>query len=300
MPIPKPKKGESKEKFIDRCMSNSVMKKEYPDNNQRLAVCGTTWKNKDKKSLTNHEIRVIAGEMRVHGMNSSSRLEGHAAVFNKFSEDLGGFREKIAPGAFKESLRKSDVRALVNHDGNLVLGRNTAGTLTLKEDSEGLFFSVDLPDTQVARDIKVSIDRGDIDQCSFGFIVEADTWEEKDNGDVERTINKVRQLLDVSVVTFPAYPDTSVAATRMDEWRKITMVDEGIDPNTDPNADPSDGNVDSNEDGGCPHCNEQNDLTDGSNESSNLEGEDNDPKYADSGTMAKYKAKLKLNELNLS
>lgn len=147
-------------------------------------------------------------------------IVGHAAVFNRMSEDLGFFREKIEPGAFKQTLAdKDDVRALFNHDPNNVLGRSTAGTLRLKEDDEGLRVEIDPPDTQLARDLMVSIDRGDVSQMSFGFETRKDEWDHSDKQNPVRTLVDVK-LYDVSPVTFPAYPDTDVAARAWAAWNK--------------------------------------------------------------------------------
>lgn len=143
-------------------------------------------------------------------------LRGHAAVFNSMSEDLGGFRELIAPGAFRAALRKNpDVRLLFNHDSNYVLARTASGTLELREDAQGLhvFARVDRRMSWV-EDLRTSMARGDIDQMSFAFTVAdgGDTWAVADDGKVVRTINAdgVDGLYDVSVVTYPAYTSTSV------------------------------------------------------------------------------------------
>src|SRR5260370_36306164 len=123
-----------------------------------------------------------------------------------------GFQERIVPGAFKRALEeKADVRALINHDPNKVLGRTASGTLTLDEDSKGLKFRCQMPDTGYATDLLKSIRRGDISQCSFGFIVREDTWIESNENPTIRELRDV-DLFDVSVVTFPAYADTSVDA----------------------------------------------------------------------------------------
>lgn len=153
------------------------------------------------------------------------KIVGYAAVFDSMSEDLGGFREKIKKGAFKEALKKSDARALFNHDRNYVLGRQSSGTLGLKEDKKGLYVEINPPDTQFARDLMVSIGRGDINQQSFGFSVSKDSWEdlEQDKTPI-RTLVEIGELFDVSPVTFPAYPETQVALRSLDDARKAAPV----------------------------------------------------------------------------
>lgn len=148
-------------------------------------------------------------------------IRGHAAVFNQLSEDLGGFREQIAPGAFAEALEKDDVRALFNHDPNFILGRNVAKTLRLSEDARGLAIEIDPPDTQAARDLLVSMERGDVTQMSFGFSVRpgGQDWAKDDEGRTIRTLKKLR-LYDVSPVVFPAYPQTDVAVRSLAEWQQ--------------------------------------------------------------------------------
>ncbi|OPY61471.1 MAG: Caudovirus prohead protease [Syntrophorhabdaceae bacterium PtaU1.Bin034] len=145
-------------------------------------------------------------------------ITGYAAVFNSLSDDLGWFREKIDPGAFSETIKTDDIRALWNHDSNYPLGRNKSGTLSLSEDAHGLKIDVQPPDTQWARDLMTSIDRGDVDQMSFGFETLSDRWETVDKQEI-RTLIKVR-LFDVSPVTFPAYPDTEVGLRSLEEYRK--------------------------------------------------------------------------------
>ncbi len=167
----------------------------------------------ERRYIKVKELRISASE------NDQSSgigvLEGYAAVFDKMSDDLGYFREKITPGAFSKALKKSDCRALINHESAKILGRQSAGTLSLKEDGKGLFMSVDLPDTQYARDLKVSVNRGDITQQSFGFTVKKDAWEEdREKKEVTRTIVEVDELFDVSPVTFPAYSETTVNEVR--------------------------------------------------------------------------------------
>lgn len=149
-------------------------------------------------------------ELRVdQGGDSKPIIRGYAAVFNKLSEDLGGFREMVAPGAFKNTAAKDDIRALFNHDANYVLGRTINDTLRMAEDDKGLAIEIDPPDTQWARDLMVSIGRKDITQMSFGFRTLKDEWNNSNPKNIIRTLVEA-QLLDVSPVTFPAYPQTSV------------------------------------------------------------------------------------------
>lgn len=163
------------------------------------------------------ERRLYDTEMRVERRaEGATVLVGHAAVFNSMSLDLGGFREVVAPGAFAATIVEDDIRALFNHRPDFVLGRNRARTLRLSEDTRGLAFEIDLPDTQVARDLATSIERGDISGNSFGFETVEDRWERTDAGEV-RTLVRVR-LFDVSPVTFPAYPATDLAKRSLEAW----------------------------------------------------------------------------------
>jgi hypothetical protein len=163
-------------------------------------------------------------ELRVQAKDESggSVIEGHAAIFDSLSQDLGfmfPFKERIKKGAFKASLEKDDIRALWNHDVNYVLGRNRAGTLELTETAKGLKVRIHPPDTQWARDLIESIRRGDVTQMSFGFVVEKETWSVEGKEDV-RTLEQVK-LFDVSPVTFPAYLDTDVGVRgAMDSYNK--------------------------------------------------------------------------------
>lgn len=163
-------------------------------------------------------------KLAVESRESEKRtIVGHAAVFDTLSVDLWGFREKIAPGAFAESIKEDDVRALFNHNPDYVLGRNKAGTLRMVEDDKGLAIEIDPPDTQVARDVVTSIGRGDISQMSFGFQLVADEWDYSDRTNPIRTLKKVK-LYDVSPVTYPAYEDTDVELKSIQEkiaaWEK--------------------------------------------------------------------------------
>lgn len=156
---------------------------------------------------------------------SNPKIRGYAAVFDQLSEDLGGFREQIARGAFTRAILEDDVRALFNHDSNYVLGRTKNGTLSLKEDIHGLRIEINPPDAQWARDLMSSIQRGDIDQMSFAFQTTNDKWEFLD-GVPLRTVQDVK-LFDVSPVTYPAYPQTSVSVRDM--AHQITQAREDED-----------------------------------------------------------------------
>jgi len=166
-------------------------------------------------------------EKRTFGFNiegkekEERKMTGHAAVFGEATEICGCFREQIEPGAFKKSIKDDDVRALFNHNPDYVLGRNTAGTLRMKEDEQGLRVEIDPPDTQIARDLSTSIERGDISQMSFAFQVLEEEWirgESAKQLDLWK-IKKVR-LYDVSPVTFPAYEGTDIAMRSHEAWKK--------------------------------------------------------------------------------
>jgi len=168
--------------------------------------------------------------------NNGGIIEGHAAIFDSWSETIGGifpFRERVKRGAFSESLKNDDIKALFNHDANYVLGRNKAGTLELIEDERGLLVKIKPPETQWAKDLSVSIQRGDINQMSFGFTVEEDDWRNEDGIDV-RELRKVK-LYDVSPVTYPAYTSTDVGVRGLESYKeyrsKIDADDKALEKN---------------------------------------------------------------------
>lgn len=151
------------------------------------------------------EVRTVREE------GQAPKIMGYAAPFNSESEDLGGFREVISPNAFTDTLKTDDIRGLINHETRLVIGRMSAKTLKLWEDARGLAFECILPDTSYARDLQVSIDRGDVTGMSFRFYVENPTDERwaKFNCMWTRTLLRVR-CVEVGPVTFPAYSGSSV------------------------------------------------------------------------------------------
>lgn len=154
---------------------------------------------------------------------SSNKLVGYAAVFNKRSLDLGGFVEVIQPGAFKSSMGQ-DVRALIDHKG-IAIARTSNSTLIISEDETGLRVEIDLPDTTAGRDIGESVRRGDVDQMSFGFRVRegGQIFTEGEDGEIIRTLTDIN-LLEASIVTFPAYPDTSVASRSVLAWQEERVL----------------------------------------------------------------------------
>lgn len=150
---------------------------------------------------------MTAGEVEVRQYDGNKlRIEGYAAMFGKRSHDLGGFHEYVENSAFTKTLNEADVRGLWNHDKNYVLGRSTAGTLQLSTDSTGLHYLIDPPDTTWARDLMVSMERGDVSGSSFSFRTIKDDWSLDENDYPKRSLLEVG-LIDVSVVTYPAYPD---------------------------------------------------------------------------------------------
>ncbi len=228
------------------------MKSEFPNNDQRLAVCNLQWKkkkrSKDKNMKTKTERRTIQiTDLRtIRADGEKPKITGYAAVFNSLSEDLGGFREKIAPLAFKGAIKEGETRMLWNHNSDLVLGRQSAGTLTLKEDKHGLKIENVPPDTQLGRDAMVSIGRGDVTEMSFGFRVEKDEWEEKKSGETIRTILKIQSLLDVSPVTYAAYQNTEVALRSLEDWKETNKQEDTETENLEDSKDND--NLDDKED----------------------------------------------------
>ena len=160
--------------------------------------------------IKDQETRTTNSKFEVRSNDDGSiTMVGYAAKFNTRSQDLGGFVETIAPGAFTRSLDDgADVKALFNHDPNIVLGRSTAGTLRLFQDDTGLRYEVDLPNTTAGKDLAISLQRGDISQSSFAFRTISDDWSFDTDGRELRTLHDL-ELRDVSPVTYPAYLDTN-------------------------------------------------------------------------------------------
>jgi HK97 family phage prohead protease len=180
------------------------------------------------EALSKMETRIVeVTEFEVREDGDGMRLEGYAALFNSRSENLGGFTETIKPGAFRASLRaRNDIKLLWNHDTGAVLGSTRAGTLTLTEDDRGLRVSAMLPNTSYGRDARELVSRGDVSAFSFGFSMPTRGGDEWSADGTERVLKSVR-LHEVSLVAFPAYPETAGTATvrGLDKVAKRAEVD---------------------------------------------------------------------------
>lgn len=160
------------------------------------------------------EHRYTSGVLEVRKADDGMTIVGHASVFDNPYE-LWGFNEQVARGAFAKTIAEADVRALWNHDPNVVLGRNKSGTLRLSEDDTGLRYEIDLPETQAARDLFTLIQRGDVSQSSFAFEVVREEWlNENDERALPLRVLKELKLYDVSPVTYPAAEATDVEIKR--------------------------------------------------------------------------------------
>lgn len=166
------------------------------------------------------ERRALTALPEIRAADGGRVAAGYAALFDVPTDIAGVFVEKIARGAFSETLKTADVRALIDHDTGRVIGRSRAGTLRLAEDDKGLRVEIDLPDTSDGRDLAVQLERGDITGMSFGFRVRHghDEWDVTGAIPV-RTIHAV-DLFEVSAVAFPAYDDTSIALRSLDNARR--------------------------------------------------------------------------------
>ena len=152
--------------------------------------------------ITDVEVETREGE-------EGPRITGYASVWDVLSEQIFGFREKFVKGAFRKTIKESDIRALFNHNPDLILGRTKNKTLTLREDQHGLHFDNTPPPTTYANDLQISIRRGDVDEVSIGFQKVKDKWEMDNEGIITRTVSEAK-LYDVSPVAFAAYPQTDV------------------------------------------------------------------------------------------
>jgi HK97 family phage prohead protease len=204
------------------------------------AVIVWLWQDRDMEKETRFynlkEIEVRADD----GESGEPVIDGYAATYDAYSEDLGGFVEVIERGFFDGALQSSDVVSLWNHNSDKPLGRQSAGTLTVTSDLNGLRTVTKPPDTTWGKDAVVSIKRGDVKQMSFAFSVTdgGDSWETRDDGVVVRTLlsGGCERLYDISPVTYPAYPSTSVSARALDKAKELTNTQAG-DNTSQPETD---------------------------------------------------------------
>jgi len=161
------------------------------------------------------EIRTI-DEVEYREEDDKSIVSGYVVKWEKLSEEMFGFREKVAKGAFEKSLSERNVFSFWNHNSDIVLGNTRNNTLKVEEDDKGLKFELDLPDTTAGKDARTLIKRGDVKGMSFGFATNIDEWDESNPKKVIRTLKEVR-LYEVSPTAMPAYPQSSVAARSMED-----------------------------------------------------------------------------------
>lgn len=182
--------------------------------------------------------------VRAKGGAELPTIEGHGALFNDETVIGSWFRERILPGAFKDSLKSDDIRVAFNHDPNQILGRTSAKTATVEEDDKGLVYKAEPPDTTFGRDVVVSIKRGDITGSSFQFAVEQSDDEEWDYSETKkgmlplRTIKKAR-LYETGPVAFPAYENTTVSARAMGKVEEARALAEAARTATPPAETPA-------------------------------------------------------------
>lgn len=178
------------------------------------------------------ERRAYPGEVSIRSGGSSPKLRGYAAVFGVESNDLGGFREVVMPGAFDRSIRdKTPVVARTQHRSEQLLGTTEGGTLRLWTDTRGLGYEIDLPNTTAGRDVLEYVKRGDIRHSSFAFYADPSgvKWEKRDGEAVRQLVDV--ELVDVAPVIGPAYPNTEVSARALEEARQFASGRGGGVPN---------------------------------------------------------------------
>ncbi len=162
------------------------------------------------------QVRCVAQQFQTREASDDLFIEGYFSVFNSEYPLWEGASEIVKPGAFTNSV-SGDVRALINHDSSLVLGRTKAGTLSLRQDERGLWGSIRINRDDVdAMNLYARVQRGDVDQCSFGFEIKRETFVDLGGGKCRWEIEEVDPLYEVSVCTFPAYTETSVSARKQD------------------------------------------------------------------------------------
>lgn len=211
--LPRPNEQETRDLYLARCLSDGRWREEFPNETERLFKASDVWT--DERGVSEFEHRPVAlevCELRVEG-ETQPKIEGLAAVFERWSVDLGGFKEIVRRGAFKKTLESGDdIRAMVDHDTGKVIGRRKNNTLSLRTTREGLRVTIKPANTGAGRDIVESVRRGDVDGMSIGFSVPdgGATWSFPEGELAEREVTEI-DLSEVSVVAFPAFADTSAA-----------------------------------------------------------------------------------------
>ncbi|MDY6796966.1 MAG: HK97 family phage prohead protease [Actinomycetota bacterium] len=203
-------------------MPDDAMLSEYTDKDQRYAVCVSLWDEKEEKSMDDNPVEDILGELELRTFPKAElrlkesdkegtigTLEGLPGIsYNSWSEDLGGFVERILPGACNRSLLENDIVSCRDHEDHLILGRVSSGFLRLDNRDDGLYYEVDLPETTYARDLLVSVGRKDVKGNSFRFCTIDDRWT-MTGGKEYRDIVEM-ELYELGPVTMPAYPQTGL------------------------------------------------------------------------------------------
>lgn len=169
------------------------------------------------KAREERQIRTVSFDYKQEG--DERIIEGYFIRFNEPTELFPGIFEQILPEAVSPDINSEDIRALWNHNTQYVLGRTTAGSLSIRVDNSGVWAHIELPDTSYANDVHALVKRGDVNQCSFGFDILDEEMVELEDGNTRFDIKKIK-LYEVSVVTFPAYPTTSVSAR---EYKKAKL-----------------------------------------------------------------------------
>lgn len=180
--------------------------------------------------MRKREFRKLTGEIRTETINGATKIVGYGSVFNQLSEPMRignrTVRERVMPGAFDRCLAAgADIRGLVNHNTDMVLGRTASGTMRVSVDQHGLRYEIDPPDTSYARDLMVSLGRGDINQSSFGFYMVDEGYVAGEDGTTIRELREV-DVFDCSPVAFPAYTGASSGLRAAEELR--SMFPDGI------------------------------------------------------------------------
>ncbi len=163
------------------------------------------------------ELRFISNDIKTTG--ESRKISGYASKYETLSKDLGGFREIIKRGAFRNAINSKDIIANINHDDNKILARS-GNNLILKEDPIGLYFELEVPATTYGNDLLINVRSGNVSKCSFAFSVGRDTWEKR-SGTPTRLIHEIKELHDIAIVTIPAYEDTNVAIRSLNKIQAI-------------------------------------------------------------------------------